>query len=374
MIESGDELTRTSRDAQDRLQRQAASREDVISFAGGLPDPALFPKRELTRAFLEALAPHDAAALQYGWPEGSARLRELVARRLAERGARVEAERVLITSGAQQALSLALKACLAPGDRVGVDPETYPGALHALSRHGAVATLMHAAARAYYAMPALSNPRGQTLGEAERRRLMAQAEAHDAFVLEDDAYAETCFAAVPPPLVATHPERVFHIGTFSKTLCPGLRVGFLVPPTHQVHRCLEHKQDDDLQANGLAQALVERYLAEADYDAHLARSRRRYQRRAGKLARAVKRHLPAFRFSEPRGGFSIWLESELPIDESRLLELAVAHGVSFDGGNQFRLAPAGLSLRLSYSSVPEREIEPGVERLARAVRAALRAD
>lgn len=355
----------------ERLQRVAAARASVISFAGGLPDPELFPRRRLAQAFGDALRLPGSPALQYGWPEGYAQLREVVAERLRRRGVPLDAERVLITSGAQQAISIALRACLRPEATVGIDAYSYPGALDALHAVGARPSSLVQPADAYYVMPALANPEGRTMTPLERARLLAQARRSDAWILEDDAYAETVFDGLPPvPLLAQAPERVFHIGTFSKALCPGLRIGWLVPPHRALETCLRFKQANDLQANSLTQILVERYLTSGDFDGHLRRVRARYRRRAWLLARALERELPQLRFQLPRGGFSIWLQSERPIDDARLLDTGLAHGVSFDAGRPFcRDAPRGLCLRLSYSSVPESRIEEGARRLARTLAA-----
>lgn len=353
------------------MQRVAAARAGVISFAGGLPDPELFPRRRLAQAFGDALRLPGSPALQYGWPEGYAQLREVVAARLRRRGVALQAERVLITSGAQQAISIALRACLREEATVGIDPYSYPGALDALRAVAARRTSLTQPADAYYVMPALSNPEGRTMTPLERARLLAQARRSRAWILEDDAYAETVFDGLPPaPLLAQAPERVFHIGTFSKALCPGLRIGWLVPPLSVLESCLRFKQTNDLQANSLTQILVERYLTSGDFDGHLRRVRARYRRRAWLLARALERQLPQLRFQVPRGGFSIWLQRDIGIDDARLLDTALAQGVSFDAGRAFcRDAAVGLCLRLSFSSVPEAQIEEGVRRLARALAA-----
>jgi 2-aminoadipate transaminase len=341
----------------------------MISFAGGLPDPQLFPRRRLAQAFTDALLLPGCPALQYGWPEGYTRLREVVAERLRRRGVELDTARVLITSGAQQAISIALRACVPPGATVGIDAHSYPGALDALRAHGSRSSSVTLPADAYYVMPALSNPEGRTMSPLDRARLLAQARRSRAWLLEDDAYAETVFDGLPPaPLLAQAPERVFHIGTFSKALCPGLRIGWLVPPLSAFERCLRLKQASDLQANSLTQILIERYLTRGDFDAHLQRVRARYRRRAWLLARALRRELPQLRFQSPRGGFSIWAQSELPVDESALLDSALQHGVSFDAGGAFcRDAEPSLCLRLSFSSVADSEIEEGVRRLGRAL-------
>jgi 2-aminoadipate transaminase len=352
----------------DQLARLAAEKPGLISFAGGLPDPSLFPKRALSEAFFVALEAHGRSALQYGWPEGSPELREAVARQLAARGARVEAERVIITSGAQQAILLAMSA--APQrSRIGVEAESYPGALDAFRAAKAELVGLEEPADLYYVMPSISNPRGQPMAMKARRSLLARAKACGGYVLEDDAYDGTSFSGRPsPPLWADAPERVFHIGTFSKTLCPGLRLGWLIPPRRLARRSLRRKQTQDLQTNGLTQALLVEYLRQGGFDAHKARARKSYARKARLLQASVARHLPQFRYDAPVGGFSLWLESELACDDERLLEAAIEHGVSFDPGRLFRTtARQGLAIRLCFSAVDAAAIDEGVARLRRAL-------
>jgi 2-aminoadipate transaminase len=352
----------------DLLARLAADKPGLISFAGGLPDPRLFPKRDLCEAFLVALSAHGRTALQYGWPEGSLELRGEVARELQARGADVEPERVIVTSGAQQAILLALSS-VSKRRRIAVDDESYPGALDAFRAAHAQLVQLAEPADLYYVMPGISNPRGQQMPAASRAALLERARHHAAYVLEDDAYDGTRFSGQRSrPLLADSPERVFHIGTFSKTLCPGLRLGWLVPPRRFARRALRRKQNQDLQANGLGQALLVEYLRQGRFESLKERARRRYQRKAKALSASVARHLPQFRFAPPLGGFSLWLESDLRCNEERLLEAAIERGVSFDPGSLFRVVPEpGLALRLSFSVVSEQDIDEGVARIAQAL-------
>ena len=353
----------------DRLQRSATLDPGVISFAGGLPDPASFPKRDLSEAFVSVLGDPACGGLQYGWPEGLPALRQYVVSSLGRRGVKVLEEQVLITSGAQQALVLALNACTSAGDCVATDDVTYPGALDAIKNSGARAVPLHEAARAYYVMPRVSNPRGMSMSHTERARLLQRARHEQALIIEDDAYGDIAFTpAVEPPLIASAPERVFHVGTFSKTLCPGLRVGWLVSPLRLAKPVLDAKQSQDLQTNGLAQALLSAYLKTGRFDRHLSRVQQRYRRRAQRLIAALRRNLTAFRFTAPHGGFSVWLESDLRLDEEAVYEEALQRGVTFDAARPFRLNGGGgpFALRLCYSSVPQQEIETGVKRLAAA--------
>lgn len=355
--------------AQECIARQAAETPGVISFAGGLPDASLFPKEDLCRAFLSALDGR-TAALQYSWPEGLPDLRAWVAERLCRRGARVAPEHVIITSGAQQAILLALAS--APRHaRIGMNAESYPGAFAAF--HGRRARLVGLDTRAdlYYVMPSVSNPNGQRMSGDSRAELLRRLARHDAYAIEDDAYEATSFDSVASrPLLADARDRVFHVGTFSKTLCPGLRIGWLVPPTALAKRALTRKQTQDLQANGLTQALLSDYLQHADFEQLVRRANRLYAKKARLLMSATARHLPQFRFREPRGGFSLWLESDLRCDEDALLRSALERKVSFDLGSPFRRhARPNLALRLCFSSVVADQIDTGVARLSNAVAA-----
>lgn len=357
----------------DELARKAAKKAGLISFAGGLPDPTLFPARELGAALRSALTADAAEALQYGWPEGAESLRAYVARDLRARGADVRADRVIITSGAQQAIALCV-ALMRKGSRIGVEPESYPGALDIFRTNGAKLCQLPEPAQAYYVMPSLSNPRGQRMSDADRATLLSQAARQRAFLLEDDAYEGTCFSGQRSvPLLAEAPERVFHIGTFSKTLCPGLRIGWLVPPRALASRVLKRKQNQDLQANSLAQALLVRYLEGEHFSRHQQRARARYHRKAALLAESVRQHLPELRFQPPRGGFSLWVEGDFAVDEERLLATAIREGVSFDPGSLFRTGPnRSCALRLCYSTVDQNDIAAGVSRLATALARARR--
>ncbi len=353
----------------DQLAREAAEQSGLVSFAGGLPDAALFPKRRLSVAFITALSSPQCAALQYGWPEGSEELRIWISKRLAARGANVAPRDLIITSGAQQAVLIALST-LDHQQAVGVDDESYPGALSIFRAAGAQLVPLRGDAPVRYVMPSVSNPLGQRLSSAEREELLASARRHDSYIIEDDAYDETSFGGAPSrPLLADAPERVFHVGTFSKTLSPGLRVGWLVPPSALLERARERKQHQDLQASSLSQELLVEYLRRADFDAHLRRLRRHYAKKHDLLRASLRAHLSDFSVTPPVGGFSLFLTNGRKLSGERLLEVAIEEGVSFDPGESFRREPRDtLALRLCYSTVPSDQIEAGVLRLARALR------
>ncbi len=332
---------------------------------GGLPAEELFPRAELAQAFLEVLSEPRCSALQYGWPEGDPDLREHIAARLRARGAvRITSRDVIVTSGAQQAVGIAMAALRARGSRVALDARTYPVALDLL--RAARAQLVDDVARAdwVYTMPGVTNPDGSGMCP----RLLDAILSSEVPVIADEAYAELRFdGATPRPLLADAGDRTWHVGTLSKILCPGLRVGWLVPPASQRDRALEAKRRSDLEAGTLSQAVARAFFARDDLDARLARTRAFYRRRVRALVRALRRSLPSWRFAEPEGGFSVYVDTDLVGDEATFLELAVHEGVSFDPGRAFlRDGPLDhVTMRLCFSQADSADLEEGVERLAR---------
>jgi 2-aminoadipate transaminase len=334
----------------------------VLSLAGGLPAAETFPLAELARS-LGAVGP---SALQYDWPEGRKGLREWVAERLSLRGAKVSSEDVLITSGAQQALDIAVALSEEAAGTIAVPRACYPGAIDLFRARGAHLTLDEGSASLVYAMPALANPTGVAQPASQADAWLSSRVS----LLEDDAYAELRFdGRLLEPLLARAPERVLHVGTLSKTLCPGLRIGWLVAPPHLRARARREKQLTDLQGNTLAQRIVEGYLEQEDYEQRLERLRAFYASRAEALVASLRRELPGARFVEPEGGFSLWLETEEEGDDVHLLRLALRHGTSFDPGSDFMPEKAGkqICLRLAFSSLPATSIPEAVKRLARAL-------
>lgn len=342
-----------------------------MCLGGGLPDPRLFPRRDLSDAFVRALH-RPAGALQYGWPEGELELRHWVAARLRAAGADLEAKDVVITSGAQQAISLTARALFSPAMMIGLCDESYPGAIDMFRAWGLNIVPCHRAASGFYVMPTVANPGGQAMASDVRADLLRRAEVEGATIIEDDAYGDTRFAETRArPLVADAPDRVVHIGTLSKVLCPGVRIGWLATRHPGFSRILAEKQQADLQAPSLNQHIVAEYVSDGRFEHHVTRVRRVYERKARLLERAVRRFLPMFLLREPHGGFSLWLEHEdeqTPISDMTLLATAIRHGVSFDPGRSFRIRESRrLALRLCYGSVPEEDIDEGVARLAEAL-------
>ena len=347
----------------DRLQHLASER-GVLSLAGGLPDPSLFPRRELQAACASAIAAPRAEALQHAWPEDSAKLRAWIAERLTRRGARIGADEVILTSGAQQALSIASALVVSRGTRVRVEHASYPGALELFRRAGAMLAGGDDRVEVAYLMPGVRNPTCDALSAEAQHACVGAAR----YVIADEAYAELRFDGLPPPLaLTTARDRTFHLGTFSKTLCPGLRIGFLVPPPSFLQAARALEQEHGLQAPTLSQAMLEHLLIADRYDELLAIARRTYASRAERLVTAIRRHLPRARFAEPEGGFSVFVETGVRGDSLSLLERTITRGVTFDPGTPFLRSGRSdeISFRLCHSAIHPEQIDVAVARLAR---------
>ena len=350
------------------LQKEAAAREDVIGLAGGLPADELLPRGELAKILAEVTSRE--GALQYGWAEGTEQLRKWIAGRLEARGAKVDCERVIVTAGAQQALAIAARVLSAApaADReptasrdyaIAVGDATYAAAIDAFTRSGARVIREGGAAR--YVIHGVANPHGVEL--VDRDAVLATTGP----LIVDEAYCELRFdGRTPRPLLADAPDRVWHVGTISKTIAPGLRVGWLIPPAAAHEVALEHKAAADLQTSSVTQAAVARLVATVDYDAMLERARHAYAERAAALCEALHRAAPSLQFREPEGGFSIWIETERTGADLALLRACLDAGVMVDPGSAFRPEPREqIAVRASYSNAPPERLAEAARRLAR---------
>lgn len=367
---------------------KVAEQPDVLSFAGGLPAPELFPIEPIAAAYAETLTDEGRAALQYSTTEGFGPLREWVCARLATRGISVTVDQVLITNGSQQGIDLAARILLDPGDLVAVENPSYLAALQTFA--GCEASFMvidsddagmdiDALERAVaerlpkliYVVPEFHNPKGTTLSLERRRRLIRLAQAHRIPVLEDDPYGELRFRGQRIPPLAALDDRgmVIHLGTFSKTLAPGMRLGWMVGPKELLRAATIAKQAADLHTGTLAQRAAARLLRTFDYDGHLAVIRRAYGQRCMTMLDALERHFPpGARWTRPDGGLFVWAELPEGISADDLFADALREKVAFVPGSAFFAgAPRRQFLRLNYSNRPPELIEEGIMRLGRVV-------
>jgi 2-aminoadipate transaminase len=360
----------------------------IISLAGGLPAPESFPVQAMREACDRVLADTPHEALQYAASEGYGPLRDWVAAHLGTQGLQVQAAQVLITTGSQQGLDLVGKVLIDAGSRVAVEAPTYLGALQAFAPYepefvavdcdeqgplpqGLVAA---AGARFLYLLPNFQNPSGRSMGAA-RRVQVAQAAARAALPLvEDNPYGDLWFDAPPPPSIsALAGDGAIYLGSFSKVLAPGLRLGYLVAPPALYPKLLQAKQAADLHTPGFNQRVAHEVVRNGFLDTHLPQVRARYKAQRDAMRDALDKHLPAgCRFNVPAGGMFFWVELPEGLDAVALLPQAVEAGMAFVPGSPFYCdAPRLNTLRLSFVTVAPPLIEQGVAALGRVLAQAL---
>ncbi len=362
-------------------------RPGIISLAGGLPSADTFPVAALRQACDEVLAQHPREALQYAASEGFGPLRDWVAAELEAQGLLADPGRVLITSGSQQGLDLVGKVLLDPGSAVAVESPTYLGALQAFAPYeptfhalegddeGPLPAALAAAkgSRFAYLLPNFQNPTGRCLGAARREALADAALAAGVPVVEDNPYGELWYdAPPPPPLAARLGGQSVYLGSFSKVLAPGLRLGYLLAPAALYPKLLQAKQAADLHTPTFNQRLVHRVLATGMLPAHVAATRERYRAQRDAMAAALSAHMPAgVHWQVPSGGMFFWLTLPPALDAAALLPRAVEAGVAFvPGGTFFPQGGHANTLRLSFVTVPPARIAEGIAALAGVLRGA----
>jgi 2-aminoadipate transaminase len=365
------------------------ARAGVISFAGGLPAPELFDAAGLREAYAAALGDGNAGrSLQYSTTEGDADLRAAIAARLTARGLATRADDILVTSGSQQALSLAAAVLIEPGDRVLVEEPSYLAALQAFQLAGAVvvpvacdddgldpdavaAAAAEHGARVLYTIPTFHNPTGRTL-PLERRLALAEVAARKGlWLIEDDPYGELRYRGEPLPSLATLPgaeDRTLALSTLSKVAAPGLRIGWVRTPAPLRQPLVVAKQAADLHSSTIDQAAAARWLATVDLDAHLTVLRAEYGRRRDALLDGLADALPpGSTHNRPEGGMFVWARLPDGWDADRLLVRALARDVAFVPGFPFFAGePDRAALRLSFTAHPPAEIADGLARLREA--------
>ncbi|WP_328969969.1 aminotransferase-like domain-containing protein [Streptomyces sp. NBC_00239] len=363
-------------------------RPGVISFAGGLPAPELFDTTGLRAAYDAAFADSGARALQYSTTEGAPELRATVAARASARGLATDPDDVLITTGSQQALTLITATLVEPGDVVLVENPTYLAALQCFGLAGArvVAVpcdedgiipealeelVLRERPKLLYSVPTFQNPTGRTLPAARRAAVAETAGRLGLWLIEDDPYGELRYEGAEVPWLAAHPgaeDRTALLGSFSKIMAPGLRLGWLRAPAALRRAAAVAKQAADLHTSTVDQIAAARYLAANDLDAHVAKIRTAYGARRDALLAGLGDALPAgSRWNRPEGGMFVWARLPEGLDATALLKQAIAHDVAFVPGAPFYTGePDTRTLRLSFTTHTPEEIKEGLRRLERA--------
>ncbi|OQD52862.1 transcriptional regulator [Streptomyces phaeoluteigriseus] len=366
------------------------ARPEVINFAGGLPAPELFDREGVAAAFRHVLEEMPGRALQYATTEGEPVLRERLARRMSVRGLPTDADDLLVTTGSQQGLSLLATALVDAGDTVLVEEPCYLAALQAFGLAGARVVAVPGDAdgpdpealaelvvrerpKFLYTVPTFQNPTGRTLPAERRAALASVAARHGLWIIEDDPYGELRYDGERVPWIAAHPDardRTVLLGSFSKVMAPGLRLGWLRAPAELRRACAVAKQAADLHTPTVNQLAAARYLAVSDLDAHVARVAAVYRERRDAMLAGLPDALPEGTVWErPEGGMFVWARLPETYDTAALLPRVVREDVAYVPGAPFYAGePDRSTLRLCFVTQTPEEIAEGLRRLGRGLK------
>jgi 2-aminoadipate transaminase len=380
-----------------------AERPGVISFAGGLPSPDAFPIRRFQEACNTVLAQTAHRALQYSATEGYEPLRELIAENMARYGIMAQVENVMITSGSQQALDLIGKLFINRGDRVLVEAPTYLGALQAFNSYGAdyisvaidedglrtdeLERPLRSGPKFMYVLPNFQNPAGTTLSEGRRHELVLTADRYGVPIIEDDPYGQLRYEGEHiPPLVVIDRENlrrdngysignVIYLSTFSKTLAPGLRMGWIVAPPEIIAKLVQLKQSIDLHTSTFNQYVAYEVARDGFLDQHVKFIRQLYRERRDVMLEALQEAFPPeVAWTHPHGGLFLWVTLPGNLDLQEVLHSAIRENVAFVPGECFFAHPEAQSrqhMRLNFSSATPEQIRDGIGRLSLVVKSQL---
>jgi len=380
---------------------------DIISFAGGLPAPELFPIDEFRAATERVLANYGSKALQYSTTEGYEPLREFIVNKMAHYGIQAAPDNVLITSGSQQALDLIGKILINAGDRILTERPSYLGALQAWRAYQAdfvtvpidddglrtdkLEEALCSGPKFMYILPNFQNPGGVTLPLDRRQTIVTVADRYGIPIVEDDPYGELRFEGeYLPPLVVLDAEmindhipsgsgngfnrgNVIYLSTFSKTLAPGLRLGWIVAPAEVIRDCVMAKQGMDLHTSSFVQMVAYEVLKDDFLKDHVSRIRQVYRERRDIMLDAMARQFPpGVRWTRPQGGLFLWVTLPETMDAAAILEKAVANKVAYVPGTAFHPDGNGHNtFRLNFSNARPEQIEIGIKRLGEVLAAEL---
>lgn len=374
---------------------QAAADPKVISFAGGLPAPEMFPVKAMKEATDKAFEKHGRQAMQYGSSAGLTELRQLILKRIARKeDVHAKLENVLVTTGSEQAIDLVGKAFVNPGDTVLVEQPTYLCALNVLKTYDANivgvpmdedgmrmdaledALKTHPNTSLIYSVPNFQNPTGRTMPAERRKKFAELASKYDVPLLEDNPYGEIRFAGKHVPSVKSFdPDgHVFYMSTFSKILAPGFRLGWIVAKPEVIQKLTVLKQSADLHTDNLVQYAVTEFLKDNDVDAHVKDICNLYGKRKKLMTDGIKKYFPkSVKYTNPEGGMFLWVTVPGVDDTVALFKKCLKHNVAFVPGDPFFAGKADPgTFRLNYSNAKEDKIMVGMKQLGAALDEALK--
>ena len=379
------------------------SQPDVISFAGGMPAPDVFPIEKFKEACDVVLTEMGDNALQYGTTEGYQPLRELIAKNATKYGIQISADNVLITSGSQQALDLLGRIFINRGDRVLVESPTYLGALQAWNAYGVkyvtipfdqdgmrtdlLESRLRMGIKFIYVLPNFQNPTGVTLSRERRKQLIEVADAYGVPIIEDDPYGQLRFEGehLPPVVVLDDEMRakevpiysgnVIYTSTFSKILAPGLRLAWVVAPCEVIKKLVQAKQGADLHTSTFNQYLAYEVANTQWMKSHIKIIRSTYKERRDTMLTALEKYMPeGVQWTHPKGGLFLWVTLPEGMDANTIFKSAVESKVAFVPGESFHPLGGGENtMRLNFSNSKPEMIDEGIKRLAKVIRDNLKA-
>ncbi len=369
-------------------------RPSIISFGGGLPDPETFPVKDLEEISCHVLRDKGAIALQYGPTEGETPLREEIAKLMSHEKAAIKPENILITVGSQQGLDIISKVFLDPDDIVVLELPTYVGGLQAFNAYRAkmmgvpqdeegmrtdlLEKVLDKLAKKnkkpkfIYVVPDFQNPSGNTMSLERRKRLLELAYQYEVPIIEDSPYRDLRFVGEPIPAIYSldTENQVIVLGTFSKLLCPGLRIAWIMAPAEWMDRMVVAKQSMDLCSPTYTQLIVAEYLRRGLLPKQIEKIRKLYGRKLEFMLKALKKYMPeGVKWSKPKGGLFLWIELPEKISANDLFPKAVENKVAYVVGSAFHCDGKGQNtMRINFSYPSEQQIVEGVQRLAKMLR------
>ncbi len=374
-----------------------AEMPDVISFAGGMPAPEVFPIKQFQEACVKVLDENGAACLQYGSTDGYPPLKEMIARHSARYGITVNPDNILPTSGSQQALDLLGRIFINPGDRILVESPTYVGALQAWRTYGAefipvpfdddgmitdeLEARLRAGPKFIYVLPNFQNPTGVTLSYERRLKLIELAERYGVPIIEDDPYGQLRYEGENLPAIevldsqtrsqgASYSGNVIYLSTFSKTLAPGIRLAWVVAPPEIINKLSLAKQGADLHTSTFNQIVAYEVAKGGFLDEHVKVIRKVYKERLDVMIDTLEEHMPeGINWTKPKGGLFLWLTTPESLDCQDFFEDAVKEKVAFVPGTSFFAEGGGHNtMRLNFSNATPEKINEGIGRLAKVIK------
>ncbi|EKF86053.1 PLP-dependent aminotransferase family protein [Methanobacterium formicicum] len=361
--------------------------DDMISFAGGLPNPQSFPVEAINNATSKVLSEDGDKVLQYSTTEGYRKLREFIAQRYQRQGMEVEVEDILITNGSQQCLDLVGNVFLDRDDGVIMERPTYLAAIQAfglyepefhsvpLLEDGADTTILEKILeeeniKLFYTVSSFQNPTGITYSESKRQKVAEIMAEHETILVEDNPYGEIRFMGDDIPPIKSHLPDSILFGTFSKIVSPGMRMGWIVAPPEVMDKLITAKQASDLHSNYFTQRVVYQYLQDNNVDKHIQSIKQLYKSQRDQMVHSIRKYFPeGVKHTSPQGGMFLWVTLPEGTSSMELFELAMEENVAFVPGETFYTEnPEKNTMRLNFSNSSVEEIEEGMKRLGNAIK------